>query len=83
MFKISCYVANGVFNSTTANSNLTGTDGTVWNTNFNPYRLSVFFPLPKWGLSPNGLKTQDNTIQLNINGKKGTSSPVNENGKVN
>jgi len=34
-------------------------------------------------LSPNGLKTKDNTIQLNINGKKGTSSPVNENGKVN
>ena len=83
MFKISCYLANGTFNTTTANSNLTGTDGTVWNTNFNPYRLSVFFPLPKWGLSPNGLKTQDNIIQLNINGKKGTSSPVNENGKVN
>jgi hypothetical protein len=82
MIKTSCYVANGVFNSTTANSNLTGTDGTVWNTNFNPYRLSVFFPSP-WGLSPNGLKTQDNTIQLDINGKKGTSSPVNENGKVN
>ena len=37
----------------------------------------------KWGLSRNGLKTQDNTIQLDINGKKGTSSPVNENGKVN
>ena len=28
-------------------------------------------------------KTQYNTIQLDINGKKGTSSPVNENGKVN
>jgi hypothetical protein len=39
--------------------------------------------ISKWGLSPNGLKTQDNTIQLDINGKKGTSSPVNENGKVN
>jgi hypothetical protein len=37
----------------------------------------------KWGLSPNGQKTQDNTIQLNINGKKGTTNPVNENGKVN
>jgi hypothetical protein len=37
----------------------------------------------KWGLSPNGQKTQDNTIQLNINGKKGTTTPVNENGKVN
>ena len=37
----------------------------------------------KWGLSRNGLKTQDNTIQLDINGKKGTTTPVNENGKVN
>ena len=82
MFKISCYVANGVFNSTTANSNLTGTDGTVWNTSVTPYSLSVFLQL-KWGLSPIGLKTQDNTIQLDINGKKGTTSPVNENGKVN
>jgi len=36
-----------------------------------------------WGLSPNGQKTQDNTIQLNINSKKGTTNPVNENGKVN
>ena len=39
--------------------------------------------ISKWGLSPNGLKTQDNTIQLDKFGKKGTSSPVNENGKVN
>ena len=37
----------------------------------------------KWGLSPIGQKTQDNTIQLDINGKKGTTTPVNENGKVN
>ena len=38
-----CYAANGVFNTTTANSNLTGTDGTVWNTSVNPYTLSVFY----------------------------------------
>ncbi len=79
-----CYAANGNFNTTTANSNLTGTDGTVWNTSVTPYTLSAFNTITlKWGLSPNGLKTQDNTIQLDINGKKGTSSPVNENGKVN
>jgi hypothetical protein len=77
-----CYIANGAFSSITANSNLTGTDGTVWNTSFTPYRLSVF-PQLKWGLSRYGQKIQDNTIQLDINGKKGTSSPVNENGKVN
>lgn len=45
--------------------------------------VGVSAVISKWGLSANGLKTQDNTIQLNINGKKGTSSPVNENGKVN
>jgi hypothetical protein len=79
-----CYIANGAFSSTTANSNLTGTDGTVWNTSVTPYTLSAFNTITlKWGLSPNGLKTQDNTIQIDINGKKGTSSPVNENGKVN
>jgi hypothetical protein len=79
-----CYAANGNFNTTTANSKLTGTDGTVWNTSVTPYTLSAFNTITlKWGLSANGLKTQDNTIQLDINGKKGTSSPVNENGKVN
>jgi hypothetical protein len=77
-----CYLANNVWVSNDANSNLTGTDGTVWNTSFTPYRLSIFTQL-KWGLSTNGQKTQDNTIQLNINGKIGTTSPVNENGKVN
>lgn len=45
--------------------------------------IGVSAVISKWGLSPNGLKTQDNTIQIDINGKKGTSSPVNENGKVN
>lgn len=79
-----CYAADGNFNTTTANSKLTGTDGTVWNTSVTPYTLSAFNTITlKWGLSANGLKTQDNTIQLDINGKKGTSSPVNENGKVN
>jgi hypothetical protein len=79
-----CYAANGTFNTTTANANLTGTDGTVWNTSVTPYTLSAFNRITlKWGLSRNGQKTQDNTIQLNINGKIGTTSPVNENGKVN
>jgi hypothetical protein len=79
-----CYAANGNFNTTTANSKLTGTDGTVWNTSVTPYTLIGFNIIAlKWGLSPNGQKTQDNTIQLDINGKKGTSNPVNENGKVN
>jgi hypothetical protein len=79
-----CYVANGTFNTTTANSKLTGTDGTIWNTSVTPYTLSAFNTITlKWGLSTNGQKTQDNTIQLNINGKKGTTTPVNENGKVN
>ena len=45
--------------------------------------IGVSAVISKWGLSPNGLKTQDNTIQLDINGKKGTTTPVNENGKVN
>jgi hypothetical protein len=78
-----CYEANGNFNTTTANSNLIGTNGNVWNTTFAPYRLIVFFPPLKWGLSPYGLKTQDSTIQLDKYGKKGTSTPVNENGKMN
>ena len=79
-----CYAANGTFNTTTANSKLTGTNGTVWNTSVAPYTLIGFNTIAlKWGLSPNGQKTQDNTIQIDINGKKGTSSPVNENGKVN
>jgi hypothetical protein len=79
-----CYAANGTFNTTTANANLTGTDGTVWNTSVTPYALSGFNTITlKWGLSRNGLKTQDNTIQLDINGKKGTTTPLNENGKVN
>ncbi|MBG7610982.1 hypothetical protein IU405_01830 [Polaribacter sp. BAL334] len=37
-----CYVSNGTFNTTDANNNLIGTDGTVWNTNVNPYTLSSF-----------------------------------------
>jgi hypothetical protein len=79
-----CYSANGTFDTSIANANLTGTDGTIWNTSVTPYALSGFNTITlKWGLSPNGLKTQDNTIQLNINGKKGTTTPVNENGKVN
>lgn len=78
-----CYQANGNFNTITANSNLTGTNGNVWNTTFTPYRLIVFFPPLKWGLSPYGLKTQNSTIQLDKYGKKGTSTPINENGKVN
>ena len=45
--------------------------------------IGVSAVISKWGLSPNGLKTQDNTIQIDINGKKGTTNPVNENGKVN
>ena len=77
-----CYATNGSFNSTTANSNLFGTDGTIWNTSDTPYTLIGFAAL-KWGLSHNGQKTQDNTLQLDINGKKGTTTPVNENGKVN
>jgi hypothetical protein len=77
-----CYASNGIFNTTSANSNLIGTDETVWNTSVTPYTLIGFGNL-KWGLSPYGQKTQDNNLQLDINGKKGTSSPVNENGKVN
>lgn len=77
-----CYATNGSFNSTTANSKLIGTDGSVWNTSDTPYTLIGFAAL-KWGLSHNGQKTQDNTLQLDINGKKGTTTPVNENGKVN
>jgi hypothetical protein len=77
-----CYASNGIFNTTSANSNLIVTDETVWNTSVTPYTLIGFGSL-KWGLSPYGQKTQDNTLQLDINGKKGTSSPVNENGKLN
>ncbi len=37
-----CYATNGSFNSTTANSKLIGTDGSVWNTSIVPYTLVGF-----------------------------------------
>ena len=77
-----CYVSNGIFNTTDANSNLTGTDGSIWNTSVTPYSLTAFAPL-KWGINSNGQKTQVNSIQLDKNGKKGSATVVNENGKIN
>ena len=75
------YSSNGTFNTTNANNNLIGTDGTVWNTSVTPYTL-VVFPVLKWGISINGKKTQDNSIQLDLNGKKASVNPINENGKI-
>lgn len=77
-----CYVSNGTFNSTNANSNLIGTDGTIWNTAATPYTLAVFVVL-KWGITANGQKTQVNANQIDKNGKKGSANPVTENGKIN
>ncbi|WP_418264669.1 hypothetical protein [Flavobacterium faecale] len=79
---LNCYVSNGTFNPTNANSNLIGTDGTIWNTTAIPYTLIVFNVL-KWGISAYGEKTQLNTIQIDKNGKKGSANPVSENGKIN
>lgn len=77
-----CYVSNGTFNPTDANNNLTGTDGTIWNTTVAPYTLAVFGVL-KWGITANGQKTDLNTNQIDKNGKKGSANPVTENGKIN
>lgn len=78
----SCYSSNGTFNTTNANSNLTGTNGSIWNTSVIPYTLSVFVVL-KWGITSNGQKTQLNSIQLDKNGKKGSVNVINQNGKIN
>ena len=40
-----CYSANGNWDDATANSNLTGTDGTIWNTITSPYKLISFATL--------------------------------------
>ncbi|WPR70478.1 hypothetical protein SLW70_11040 [Flavobacterium sp. NG2] len=40
-----CYSANGNWNDATANSILTGTNGTVWNTITSPYKLISFATL--------------------------------------
>jgi hypothetical protein len=77
-----CYSSNGTFNTENANSNLTGTDGSIWNTTVIPYTLSVFVVL-KWGITSNGQKTQVNSIQLDKNGKKGSIDVINQNGKIN
>lgn len=77
-----CYSSNGIFNTENANSNLTGTDGSIWNTTVIPYTLSVFVVL-KWGITSNGQKTQVNSIQLDKNGKKGSIDVINQNGKIN
>jgi hypothetical protein len=77
-----CYVSNGAFDTTDANSNLTGTDGTIWNTAVTPYTLAVFVVL-KWGITANGQKTQVNANQIDKNGKKTSANPVTENGKIN
>ncbi len=79
---INCYVSNGAFNTTDANSNLTGTDGTIWDTTVTPYTLAAFVVL-KWGISAYGQKTQLNSIQIDKNGKKASANPVSENGKIN
>lgn len=77
-----CYTSNGIFNTTNANSNLIGTDGTIWNVTVTPYTLAVFVVL-KWGITANGQKTQVNVNQIDKNGKKGSANPVTENGKIN
>ena len=77
-----CYVSNGVFDIVDANSNLIGTDGSIWNTSVIPYTLNAFAPL-KWGITSNGQKTQVNSNQLDKNGKKGSPAVVDENGKIN
>ena len=77
-----CYVSNGVFDIVDANSNLIGTDGSIWNTSVIPYTLNAFASL-KWGITSNGQKTQVNSNQLDKNGKKGSPAVVDENGKIN
>lgn len=79
---VNCYISNSDFVSDDANYNLTGTDGSIWNSTVTPYTLSVFAVL-KWGISSNGQKTQVNSLQLNKNGKKGSVIPISENGKIN